>query len=49
MRTCMNGSREIERQAKQYNKGAKELEQLRSGDTVRLIPPWSSEKQGSIA
>ena len=28
-----------ERQAVNYNKGAKDLAELKSGDTVRLIPP----------
>ena len=30
-----------ERQAVNYNKGAKDLAELKSGDTVRLIPPRS--------
>ena len=30
-----------ERQAINYNKGAKDLTELKSGDTVRLIPPRS--------
>jgi len=30
-----------ERQADTYNKGAKDLSELKSGDTVRLIPPRS--------
>ena len=30
-----------ERQAVNYNKGAKDLAKLKSGDTVRLIPPRS--------
>ena len=34
-----------EKQANQYNKGAKNLEELLTGDTVRLIPPGRSEKQ----
>lgn len=34
-----------EKQVNQYNKRAKDLEELKNGDTVRLIPPGSSEKQ----
>ena len=37
--------RNKEKQVNQYNKRAKDLEELKNGDTVRLIPPGSSEKQ----
>ena len=34
-----------ERQAVNYNNGAKDLAELKSGDTVRLIPPRSPTGQ----
>ena len=33
------------KQALSYNKGAKDLKELREGDTVRLIPPGSPTKE----
>ena len=34
-----------EHQASNYHKGAKDTEELKSGDTVHLIPPWSPSNE----